>query len=167
MAFKLKDLMIHVLPSAQAGQAANAAPPAQCPNPSGQPFAAAVVCPIPSHPVCPVPSGPGIMAQGLCPMISATQPGVYAQVACPMFSAAPQSFTCADAAQTPDPTYLTNLATLKQQLQQALDQVAQQEAVAHAAAKPQTVAEAEALEKQLQDALAELQAHKQNLTQKA
>jgi len=172
MAFKLKDLMIHVLPGAQGEKAANlAAPAAQCPLPSGtQPFVAAVVCPLPSQPtVCPWPSAHQVMAQAICPIISAqNQPVIFAQLDCPMFSAGSPSFTCVGAAAlSPDTSHIANLAALKQQLQQALDQVTQQEAAAHAAAKPQTVEEAEALEKQLQDALAELQAHKQSLIQKA
>lgn len=165
MAFKLKDLMIDVLPGSPGAQAAN--PPAQCPIPSGgtQPLVAGAMCPIPSaqNTLCPFPS---VMAQGICPMFSATSPGmIQAQGICPMFSAVqPTTAACgAVAAQSPDVAHMTNLATLKQQLQQALDQVNQHEETVHAAAKPQTVEEAEALEKQMQEALAELQAHKATL----
>jgi len=167
MAFKLKDLMIDVLPGSPGAQAAN--PLAQCPIPSGgtqQQLAAGVMCPIPSaqNTVCPFPS---LMAQGICPMFSATQTGmvqVQAQSICPMFSATSPTATCAVAAgQSPDVAQMTNLATLKQQLQQALDHVNRHQETVHAAAKPRTVAEAEALEKQMQEALAELQAHKAKL----
>ncbi len=160
MAFKLKDLMIDVLPGAQGAQAVN--PAAQCPIPSAVThLAAGIVCPIPSAhtTLCPYPS-----AHYPCPIPSAQ---IVAQGICPMFSAVQPSLTCAAAlAQPTDGTHMANLAILKQQLQQALDQVNQHEAAVHAAAKPQTVEEAEALETQLQGALAELQAHKADLQKK-
>ncbi len=178
MAFKLKDLMIDVLPGAKAAPQL-AGPVTQCPVPSGNvQVAAAMVCPLPSvHTTyCPFPSAhphclaPSVLAQGACPMISATQPGaamLQAQ-ACPMISGMTQSITCADvpAGQQTDATQLANLATLKQQLQQHLDLVTQHEAAVHAAAKPQTVEEAQDLHQKMTDAMGELQAHIDDLKKK-
>jgi len=133
MAFKLKDLMVDLLP---AGGAAGQNPPAQCPQLS------AAHCPLPSvahH--CPTPSmnAPEALAQVACPFPSLTNP------------------TGVDAAQ------LNNLATLKEQLRAQLTQVEAHEQVVHAAAKPQTVDEAQSLLQKLEDAMAELKTHIEDL----
>jgi len=193
MAFKLKDLMVDVLPGT--GTAAGQNPPAQCPQPS------VPHCPLPSvvqH--CPLPSivhcavsvaaagcfAPSVQ-QPLCPFPSVQPcqfPSVNQMVAaqCPFPSVPTQcqspSVNQMVAAQcpfpsvnnpgtgAPDASQLSDLATLRQQLQQALAQVDQHEQALHAAAKPQTVEEAATLEQQMKDALAELQAHKADLEKK-
>lgn len=198
MAFKLKDLMVDLLPGAgAAGQN-----PAQCPAPSAVHCPLfSIHCPMPSmH--CPTPSvlppctaftvaqqacvSPSV-AQPLCPFPSVgTQcpfpslqqaaacispsvnpcnspsmnaPAALAQVACPFPSLTNPGGT--DAAQ------LTGLATLKEQLRAQLAQVEQHEQAVHAAAKPQTVDEAQSLLQKLEEAMAELKAHIDELKKQA
>jgi hypothetical protein len=195
MAFKLKDLMVDLLPGAgAAGQ-----------NPPGCPQASAVHCPLPSvtqhcpmpsivhcpavsaaqacvspsmvQPLCPFPSigtqciSPSFQqamaaaclppSNDPCPWPSILAPNAMAQIACPF-----PSLTNPGAG-TVDATQLTNLATLKQQLQQHLAQVEQHEQAVHAAAKPQTVEEAESLFQKMQEAMTELQAHIDELKKKS
>jgi hypothetical protein len=190
MAFKFKDLMVNVLP-AQADKVAGAACPtlsagggpaaaAACPTLSapGQaaPEAAAGTAPQGAQPVhcptlsalttfttawiCPTLSMTVTWAAGICPTLSAT--AGYAAL-CPTLSA---TVTGTLQAQSPE-----MLAALRQQLQQALAQLDQPQA-AHAAMAaanvadtglPQTVEEAEDLERRLRGALDELQQHKKAL----
>lgn len=187
MAFKLKDLMVDVLPGAGA---AGQNQPAQCPSPSIPQCPMPSVtqhCPVPSivhcqapsgyvgcaahsvaHPLCPFPSVqtqcpfPSLNQAMACPSPSITNANANAMapLACPF-----PSLTNTDAGQV-NASQLSDLATLKQQLQQQLDQVTQHEAAVHAAAKPQTVAEAEDLHQKMQDAMGELQAHIDDLKKK-
>jgi hypothetical protein len=179
MAFKLKDLMVDLLPGA--GAAAGPNPPGQCPSPSVVHCAVPSVtqhCPVPSivhcgvsvvlacaapsvvQPLCPFPSvgtqcpSPSVHPAAMaCPSPSVANPNAMAQVACPF-----PSLTNTGGAQ-PNAAQLADLATLKQQLQQQLAQVEQHEQAVHAAAKPQTLQEAEDLHQKMQEAMTELQAH--------
>lgn len=185
MAFKLKDLMVDVLPGAGAAQ-----PPAQCPNPSVVHCPMPSVtqhCPVPSVIHCPPPSAQALCAapsgapQPLCPFPSVqTQcpfPSVNAAaMACPSPSVTTtgqaMAFNCPFPSVTntgggaPNAAQLADLATLKQNLQQALAQVEQHEQTVHAAAKPQTLAEAQDLHKKMGAAMDELQAHIDTLKKK-
>jgi hypothetical protein len=181
MAFKLKDLMVDVLPGA--GGAAGQNQQAQCPTPSiPQPCPIPSLtqhCPVPSIVHCPAPSGfvgcvsPSV-PQPLCPFPSLhTQcpfPSInQAAMACPAPSITHANglaaFNCPFPSLTNtgggavNATQLSDLAILKQQLQQHLAQVEQQEQAAHAAAKPQTLEQAQDLHSKMQDAMGELQAH--------
>lgn len=196
MAFKLKDLMVDLLPGAgAAGQN-----PAQCPAPSAVhcPLLS-IHCPTPSmH--CPTPSiippctaftvaqqacaSPSV-AQPLCPF-----PSVGTQCNLPSMNALaapaclppsvnpcnlPSMNALAAACTFPsltnptgtDAAQLTSLATLKEQLRVQLAQVEQHEQAVHAAAKPQTVDEAQSLLQKLEEAMAELKAHIDELKKQA
>jgi hypothetical protein len=59
-----------------------------------------------------------------------------------------------------------NLATLKEQLKQALVNLEKQEQAVNESLKPQTVAEADELHQKLQGALEELKAHRETLARK-
>ncbi len=202
MAFKLKDLMVDLLPGTGA---AGQQPPAGCPQASAAhcplpsvtqhcpmpsvvhcgvsvmqacvaPSVAAPLCPFPSvntqcpfpsikqdAAACPAPSviNPNALAQaGGCPSPSIPPQNAMAQLACPFPSLTNTGPGQASAQQ------LSDLATLKEQLRQQLALVEQHEQAVHAAAKPQTVEEAEALHQKMQDATAELQAHIDDLKKK-
>jgi hypothetical protein len=164
MAFKLKDLMITLLPPAGA---AEACPTASAPEARFCPTASAIdprLCPLASVRVvyCPPASLPVLVlpapqfcptaSAGFCPTASAE---AAAEGACPTASAP------AESALGPE-----GLAALKQQLQQALAQVEEQERALEASYRPQTLAEAEELEARLREALEELQQHKEDLKQR-
>lgn len=175
MAFKLKDLMISLLPGPGAACPTASAPDAQlCPTASAGRFCPAasvqvVFCPTVSAPVfllpatpaqfCPTASAglqlqfcPTASAGRFCPTASAE---AAAEPACPTASAPMESAAGAE-----------GLAALKQQLQQALAQVEEQERALAASQLPQTLAEAEDLEARLRGALEELQQHKEALKKK-
>lgn len=167
MAFKLKDLMITLLPPAGA---AEVCPTASAPEARFCPTASAtdprlctpgsvrvVYCPPGSLPVlvlpAPAPLCPTASA-GFCPTASAEAAAeeAAAEGVCPTASAPAESALS-----------LEGLAALKQQLQQALAQVEEQERALEASYLPQTLAEAEELEARLRGALEELQQHKEDL----
>lgn len=159
MAFKLKDLMISLLPK---GGAAEACPTASAPAAQFCPTASAGFCQMVSgrafvvmpHPLCPTASA----GFGFCPTASAglafcpTASATGAAEACPTASAP------AESAASPE-----GLAALKQQLQEALAQVEAQEKALAAQHLPQTIAETEELEARLREALDELRQHKETL----
>jgi hypothetical protein len=160
MAFKLKDLMVDLLPGGGAGQN-----PAQCPKPSAvQCPLHSIHCPMPSmH--CPTPSvippcTAFTVAQQACVSPSLVQP------LCPLPSV-PTQFPSLTNPTGVDATQLNSLATLKEQLRAQLAQVEQHEQVVHAAAKPQTVDEAQDLLQKLEGAMTELKAHIDELKKKA
>lgn len=196
MAFKLKDLIINLLPPAGAGaECPTASAPGGarfCPTASADarfcPTASATIdarfcptasagmvfCPTASAPVllvpaaagqfCPTASaGIGGIAQ-FCPTASAGIAGI-AQF-CPTASAgfaAGVEAVCPTASAPTESVTLEGLAALKQQLQEALTQVEEQERALAASQLPQTLAEAEDLEARLRGALEELQRHKEGL----
>jgi hypothetical protein len=188
MAFKLKDLMVDLLPGAGA---AGQSPPTHCPLPSLFTCATlsapthcvtpSVQCPPPTvfhvcaspsvvQPLCPFPS---VGTQ--CNLPSMNAPVALAAAACvspsvnpcnlpsmnaPVALAAACTFpSVTNPPGTVDAAQLNNLATLKEQLRAQLAQVEAHEQVVHAAAKPQTVDEAQSLLQKLEEAMAELKAH--------
>jgi hypothetical protein len=167
MAFKLKDLIISLLPQAGAERAcptasatdarlcptASAFDPRFCPTASAGLAARVVFCPTASAPVLVMPATPF----QFCPTASAGLafcPTASAEVAadCPTASAP------AESASSPE-----GLAALKQQLQQALARVEEQEKALAEPQLPRTFAEAEELEAKLRGALEELRQHKEKL----
>ncbi len=187
MAFKLKDLMISLLP--QAGRVCPTASAPACPTASAPdafacptatafdarlcPTASAGLCVAASAPVvfCPTVSAPVLVMPGtprFCPTASAFDPRfcptASAGLACPTASAPEAAAACPTAsAPAPEAMSLDGLATLKQQLQQALAQVEEQERALAASHLPQTLEEADELEARLHEALAELRQHKEDL----
>jgi hypothetical protein len=172
MAFKLKDLIISLLPQAGAERAcptASAIDPRFCPTASADfcPTASAarvqvVFCPTASAPVLVMPATPfqfcPTASAAFCPTASA------ALQFCPTASAAEAAEACPTAsAPTESAAGREGLAALKQQLQQALAQVEEQEKAMAEPQLPQTVAETEELEAKLREALEELRQHKENL----
>jgi hypothetical protein len=194
MAFKLKDLMVDLLPgTGAAGQQPPAGCPpgsiGHCPLPSvtqhcplpsvvhcgvsaqfcAAPSLAAPLCPFPSvNTQCPFPSikqdaaacpSPSVLSPnalapaGGCPSPSIKNQDAMAQLACPFPSLTNTGPGPVNAQQ------LTDLATLKEQLRQQLALVEQHEQAVHAAAKPQTVEDAQSLLQKMQEATVELQAH--------
>ena len=157
MAFQLKDLIISIAPAAGGEQQF-------CPTASAGRCAPAsvqvVFCAAASAPVLVMPATPAAQGQAqFCPTASAplqfcpTASAEAVAAACPTASAPAES-----AAAGPE-----GLAALKQQLQQALAQVEEQEKAWAASRLPQTLAEAEDLEAKLREALEELQRHKETL----
>lgn len=201
MAFKLKDLIINLLPQpggAGACPTASAPTPAQaqfcptasaieprfCPtasaiDPRFCPTASAidpralpvVYCPGHSAPVLLVPAGnfcPTASATGFCPTASAFIAGACPTASAPTIGAAAEGVQGAGFCPTASAGMesrgsLEGLSALKQQLQDALAQVEEQERTLAAAQLPQTLAEAEDLETKLREALEELQQHKRGL----
>jgi hypothetical protein len=169
MAFKLKDLIISLLPQPDAERA--------CPTASAD----ARFCPTASAGFCPTASAgrcsPASVQVVFCPTPSApvlVMPATPFQF-CPTASAGRGDFcptASAEAAVEARPTAsapaesaagLEGLTTLKQQLQQALAQVEEQERAMAAPQLPQTIAETEELEARLLGALDELRQHKETL----
>lgn len=172
MAFKLKDLMISLLPpggeracptaSAPEAQLCPTASADFCPTASAGRGVQVVFCQTASAPVLVVPATPfcPTASAGFCPTASAGLkfcPTASAEAAvaeaCPTASA-PAEASAGGA---------EGLALLKQQLQQALEQVEAQEKAMAEPGLPQTVAETEELEAKLREALEELRQHKENL----
>lgn len=181
MPFKVRDLMIDVVP--EAGGGANIA---CCPGTmlTGDPFC----CPgtgFRTPACCP---GTGFRTC-LCSYISpACCPGTSFRTCCPTFCCpgtlpvtcepcSPIPFTgCDPISPCPGGSIIPpergvatpeNLATLKAQLQQALAQVEGQERAMEESQKPQTVEEAEVLEQKLVEALEELRQHREELRRRS
>jgi hypothetical protein len=163
MAFKLKDLMISLLPPG--GE--RACPTASAPDARFCPTASADLCPTASAGrmqvvFCPTASAPFLVMPAtpfqFCPTASAglqfcpTASAEMGAEACPTASAPTESVAGAE-----------GLSALKQQLQQALAQVEEQEKAMADPGLPRTVAEAEELEAKLRGALEELRQHKEKL----
>lgn len=173
MPFKVRDLMIDVVP--ETGGGANIA---CCPGTmlTGDPFC----CPgteFRTPACCP---GTGFRTTCLCSYISPTCcPGTNFRTICchtlPTLYSPCGLFTPCDpyspcpggsvVLPIPEENLATpeNLANLKAQLQQALAQIEVQERAMEASQKPQTVEEAEALEQKLVEALEELRQQREEL----
>jgi hypothetical protein len=171
MAFKLKDLIISLLPKGaeRACPTASAIDPRFCPTASAAfcPTASAgriqvVFCPTPSAPVLVMPATPfcPTASAAFCPTASAARdcPTASAQMAA---EACPGASAPGESVEGPE-----GLAALKQQLQQALAEVEEQEKALAEPQLPQTVAETEELEAKLREALEELRQHKESLKKK-
>lgn len=166
MAFKIKDLMIHVVDPKQAQQAATRLCPiviSACQAPT--------FCHIPS--ACHLHTLHCTAIYSFCGTIPTvchfpTQCGVLSGCGAVSPCGGLQSL-CGPCSATFDPTIVEQgdptvaLATLKDQLKQAIGQVETQQAALSESLLPQTVAEAEDLEKRLQGALDELKARKADL----
>jgi len=137
MAFKLKDLIIGLLP--HEGEQACPRPPAGFCGPLS---AQVMLCKTASPPVVILPE---------CARTAGFGPDCVRSPGDGLAEAAPAQSAAQD------------LAALKQQLQQALAQVEEQERALTESYRPQTLAEAEELEARLREALAELQQHKEDL----
>ena len=136
MPFKLKDLIIGLLPH-EGEQACPPPPPAGLCGPLS---AHVMMCKTASPPVIIMPECARTAGFGDC----ARSPAGIAEAA-------------------PAQPAAQDLATLKQQLQQALAQVEEQERALTESYRPRTLAEAEELEARLREALAELLQHKEDL----
>jgi len=196
MAFKIKDLMIHVLDPKAAQAGLCRIPSVQCTAPNSLCTAIhsicwprticppiticetlpTVVCQHVYSVICPGGTACGVNS---CPpasiCINPSHCGVVGSCGlhtpCPGGSCAPIRSICTFGTQptifdptiyeNPDPT--AGLATLKEQLKQAMANVETQEAALNDSLLPQTVAEAEDLETRLQGALDALKARKADL----
>ncbi|HVG07956.1 MAG TPA: hypothetical protein VNM67_09635 [Thermoanaerobaculia bacterium] len=147
MAFRFKDLMVEVV---GAGDRANLT----CPTLSVDP--ANLTCPTLSIPAAQAAAGG---TTGVCPTLSFT-PVYAAMIATPGTICG--TLTMPAAAQGTQ-----NLTALKQQLQQALQQVEAQERAAAGPGLPATAEEADDLDRRLREALEELQEHKKTLQKPA
>ncbi len=156
MAFKLKDLMIDVLPAGrpQFGTACATHTIAPCINNSH-------LCVNPSF--CAYPSAVQCTLHSLtvCPNLS----GIYCPYGSIVVTTTILTTGCGGSI---DPTYVlggqqVDLATLKEQLRAALTQVEEQERAAEAAARPQTQEQAADLEAKLEGALEEVRSMKKTL----
>lgn len=169
MAFKLKDLMISLVPGGERACPTASAPADArfCPTASaGRMQVQVVFCPTVSAPVLVMPATPyqfcPTASAGFCPTASAgfqfcpTASAEMGAEACPTASAPAESVASG----------AEGLSALKQQLQQALAEVEEQEKAMAEPGLPQTVAEAEELEKKLREALEELRQHKEKLKKK-
>ncbi|SRR6266545_2048873 len=143
MAFKLKDLIISLLPHGE---------DEACPPLPG------LCSPVSAHVMFCRTASPPIVILPECARTAgvdrdcARTAGVVAECARTVGLAAPGG--------------AQDLATLKQQLQHALAQVEEQERAQTASHLPQTLEEAEDLETRLRGALEELQQHKNSLKKK-
>jgi len=151
MPFKLKDLMIDVLPQAGVARCLGGT---ACPSPS-------IACFHPTY--CAYPTYCAFPTYHPCTLNSLT--------ACPHFSVLPCTFgtlppltgTCGFSGD-PGPIYTqVDPAVLKEQLRSALAQVEEQEKAAEAASRPQSREDAAALEEKLQGALDEVRNLKKSL----
>ena len=159
MGFKIKDLMIQVLDP-------------KCPNPS----VCNASCEAPTFCQTMSPCFLGtIQFCGRGPTICLFPSQCDFLSACGVVTACDRVIgsLCAVCSVTWDPTIVeqgdpaVGLAALKDQLKQAISQVETHQAALSESLLPQTVAEAEDLEKRLQGALVELKAHKAELQKRA
>jgi hypothetical protein len=171
MAFKLKDLMINLIPPGP-GKGRPDCAPASAAQFCGTASAGAGFCGTPSAGAAGfcgtasagAPAGfcgtPSAGAAGFCGTASAG-----AQF-CGTPSAGAGFCGTASAGVAGDPrAALEGLVLLKQQLLHALAQVEEHEKALEAACRPQSLEEAEELERHLRGALEELEQHKRNLRQ--
>ncbi len=167
MAFKLKDLMINLIPpgvgKGKEGCLEASAPGQFC----GTASAGAGFCGTASAGAAGF-CGTASAGAGFCGTASAGAGfcGTASAGAafCGTASAGVQFCGTASAGAAADPrAALEGLVLLKQQLLQALAQVEEQENALEAACRPQSLEEAEELERHLRDALEELEQHKREL----
>lgn len=152
MAFKLNDLIIGLLPPAEAGPRIGA----DCTRTAGD-FAARML-------FCRTVSPPVIVLPDCAQTVECALTADRAQAAgCVRTAPIAAEAVCTITAPGESAQGLQDLAALKQQLQQALAQVEEQERALAASQLPQTLAEAEDLEAKLRGALEELQRHKETL----
>lgn len=180
MAFRFKDLMVDVLsggggacPTLSVGPA-----DAQCPTLSVDP--ARAQCPTlsvdPAQITCPTLSVPAQAAGGgtqiYCPTLTIPTPA-FAMLTCPTLTVSPAILAttaiCGTLTIPAARTGAEDLAALKQQLRQALEQVEARERAAAEAQPglPKTVEEADDLERRLHEAIEELQEHRKTLQKPA
>lgn len=174
MAFKLKDLMINLIPPSAGKGRPDCAPASGAGQFCGTASAGAGFCGTAS-------AGAGFCgtasagAAGFCGTASAGAPAGFCGTAsagaagfCGTASAGAQFCGTASAGVAAgDPrAALEGLVLLKQQLLHALAQVEAQERELEDACRPQSLEEAEMLERHLRGALEELQEHKRNLREK-
>jgi hypothetical protein len=180
MAFRFKDLMVDVLAGGGGCPTLSVEPAqGQCPTLSvdplqGTPCPTLSVDPLQGTP-CPTLSvGPqfaGGGTTGICPTLSVTPTPGYALLATPTLTATTLTtltttpFIC-ELTLLPARTGAENLAFLKQQLRQTLEQIEAQERAAREPVLPRTLEEADELERRIQGALKELQDHKKTLQKK-
>ena len=165
MAFKLKDLMINLIPpGAGKGRRPDCAPASGVGQFCGTPSAgAAGFCGTPSAGAAGFCGTPSAGAAGFCGTPSAGAAGFCGTPSAgAAFCGTPSAGVVAG-----DPrAAFEGLVLLKQQLLHALAQVEEHERALEAACRPQSLEEAEELERHLRGALEELAEHKRNLRQK-
>ena len=159
MAFKLKDLMINLIPQGVGKGRPGCAPASGVGQFCGTPSAGAGFCGTPSAGAAGFCGTPSAGAAGFCGTPSAGAAFCGTPSAGAAFCGTPSAGVAAG-----DPrAALEGLVLLKQQLLHALAQVEEQEKALEDACRPQSLEEAEELERHLRGALEELEEHKRNL----
>jgi hypothetical protein len=164
MAFKLRDLMINLIPPGAGKGRPDCAPASGAGQFCGTASAGAGFCGTASAGAAGFCGTASAGAAGFCGTASAGAPAGF----CGTASAGVQFCGTASAGVAAgDPrAALEGLVLLKQQLLHALAQVEAQERELEDACRPQSLEEAEMLERHLRGALEELQEHKRNLREK-
>jgi hypothetical protein len=175
MAFKVRDLMINVIPQDVADLCGSSVPlhcgPTYICQPTCHCISNPITCPCASHPVtlcafgsCPAATRTVTGLQGFFPCGCASHPLTMCTLgSCPNTTRTIPTRTGFDL--SPEDS-LNALSALKEQLKQQLAEVEKQQAAAAESTLPQTVEEVDMLTKKLNDALEELKVRRSELSKR-